>query len=156
MRRFLGLLLGLLLLVTGCAAGAGVTDSPAATATSAAATASHGASARWTASGTPTTSHRPSHGAADGLPTVPLADLPAEARTTVRLIHAGGPFPYSQDGVTYHNYNRLLPRHPDGWYHEYTVRTPGERSRGARRIITGRDGVLYWTPDHYSSFARIT
>lgn len=91
-----------------------------------------------------------------GLPLVSLAGLPVEAQRTVSLIDAGGPFPYAKDGSTFANRERLLPAHPSGWYREYTVVTPGSADRGARRIITGDRGrQLFWTADHYASFARI-
>ena len=90
-----------------------------------------------------------------GLPTVQLAELPREAQRTLDLIAAGGPYPYSRDGVVFQNRERLLPRKAGGYYHEYTVPTPGEDDRGARRIITGDGGELYWTPDHYASFRVI-
>lgn len=93
---------------------------------------------------------------ASGLPVVRLADLPPEAARTVELIDAGGPFPeLEHDGGTFGNREELLPDQPDGYYREYTVPTPGAETRGARRIVAGRDGELYWTADHYSSFARI-
>jgi ribonuclease T1 len=92
---------------------------------------------------------------ADGLPTIRSADLPAEARAVLRLIDAGGPFRYAQDGTVFGNVEGLLPKHPRGWYREYTVPTPGERDRGARRIIAGQDGSRFYTADHYESFARI-
>jgi ribonuclease T1 len=91
----------------------------------------------------------------DGLPTVRSAELPAQARSVLTLIDAGGPFPYPQDGTVFGNLEGLLPKHPRGWYHEYTVPTPGSRDRGARRIIAGQDGARYYTADHYESFARI-
>jgi len=94
-------------------------------------------------------------GTGDGARIVRSADLPAEARQVLRLIEDGGPFPYEQDGGVFGNYERLLPEQPRGWYREYTVPTPGERDRGARRIVAGRDGTLYYTADHYDSFARI-
>ena len=81
--------------------------------------------------------------------------LPKEALETLALIRKGGPFPYERDGVTFGNRERLLPPRERGWYREYTVRTPGERTRGARRIVAGRDGTLYYTDDHYRSFKRI-
>ncbi|GAA1852999.1 ribonuclease domain-containing protein [Microlunatus capsulatus] len=91
-----------------------------------------------------------------GLPLVALASLPREAQQTVRLIERGGPFPYDRDGVTFGNRERLLPARPGGYYREYTVRTPGEDDRGARRIVTGDDDrELFWTDDHYASFARV-
>jgi ribonuclease T1 len=81
--------------------------------------------------------------------------LPKEAIETVALIKKGGPFPYPRDGVTFGNREKLLPARERGWYREYTVRTEGERTRGARRIVAGRDGTLYYTDDHYRSFRRI-
>lgn len=82
--------------------------------------------------------------------------LPAQARTTLDAIARGGPFQHSQDGVVFGNYEGLLPRQPHGYYHEYTVETPGEHTRGARRVITGGTPPLiyYYTDDHYRSFRR--
>lgn len=90
-----------------------------------------------------------------GLPIVGLADLPPEAARTLELIDAGGPFPEDRDGVTFENREDLLPDHPVGYYREYTVPTPGTDERGARRIVTGDGGELYYTGDHYRSFSRI-
>jgi ribonuclease T1 len=84
-----------------------------------------------------------------------FADLPPEARETLARIEAGGPFPYKQDGRTFHNRERLLPQRARGYYREYTVKTPGARDRGARRIVAGRGGEYYYTEDHYRSFRRI-
>jgi len=81
--------------------------------------------------------------------------LPPEARHTLALIKAGGPFPYSRDGVTFNNRERQLPRQARGYYREYTVKTPGAHDRGARRIIAGRAGELYYTDDHYRTFKRV-
>jgi ribonuclease T1 len=89
------------------------------------------------------------------LPVVALTSLPVEAQQTVALIDAGGPFPYDTDGVVFANHERLLPAEPTGYYHEYTVTTPGSTDRGARRIITGSVSEMYWTDDHYQSFERI-
>jgi guanyl-specific ribonuclease Sa len=88
---------------------------------------------------------------------VPAAQLPEEARATLRLIDAGGPFPYRRDGITFENRERRLPDRARGYYREYTVPTPGSKDRGARRIITGDKPplVFYYTADHYKSFRRI-
>jgi ribonuclease T1 len=86
---------------------------------------------------------------------VSLAKLPAEARQTLALIQAGGPFPYRQDGRAFGNREGLLPKRERGHYREYTVKTPGARDRGARRIVAGRGGEYYYTEDHYRSFRRI-
>ncbi|MDX3239336.1 ribonuclease domain-containing protein [Streptomyces sp. ME03-5709C] len=89
------------------------------------------------------------------VPTVALASLPPEARDTLRLIDAGGPFPYAKDGTVFGNIEGLLPAHPRGYYHEYTVPTPGAADRGARRIVTGSSGEAYYTDDHYRSFKAV-
>lgn len=86
---------------------------------------------------------------------VPLAQLPPEARETVRLIRKGGPYPYARDGVIFRNREGQLPHEKHGYYREFTVKTPGERTRGARRIIAGKGGELYYTEDHYNHFRRI-
>ena len=94
---------------------------------------------------------------------VALAELPPEARTTLQLIKRGGPFPYRKDGSVFHNRERRLPAQPRGYYTEYTVLTPGERDRGARRIGAGAgpagnpaaSGEYYYTGDHYRSFRRL-
>lgn len=104
-----------------------------------------------------------------------LQELPVEARQTLQLIQRGGPFPHERDGITFGNYEKLLPAAPRGHYREYTVMTPGINHRGARRIVVGcerqrqdaapaimlrlahcRDGgEFYFTADHYRSFRRI-
>ncbi|MDI1464902.1 ribonuclease domain-containing protein [Catellatospora sp. KI3] len=90
-----------------------------------------------------------------GLGTVPLAELPKEAAATVALIDKGGPYPYRKDGTVFANQEGLLPARPNGYYREFTVPTPGSPDRGARRVIAGRDGDLYYTSDHYESFRQI-
>jgi ribonuclease T1 len=92
---------------------------------------------------------------AGGLPAVTAAALPAQARETLALIDRGGPFPYAEDDTVFGNFERELPRHGRGYYHEYTVRTPGEGDRGARRIVTGQGGEIYYTDDHYDSFKAV-
>ena len=86
---------------------------------------------------------------------VRLEELPSEARATLVLIKSGGPFPYSQDGRVFSNREKLLPVQSRGYYREYTVRTPGVRDRGARRIVAGGAGEYYYSADHYRSFRRI-
>ena len=78
-----------------------------------------------------------------------------EARQTLDLIARGGPYPYSRDNVTFGNFEGILPRKASGYYREYTVRTPGESDRGARRIVAGEAGEKYYTADHYESFKFI-
>ncbi|MGP3970095.1 ribonuclease domain-containing protein [Streptomyces sp. 6N223] len=84
------------------------------------------------------------------------SDLPAEAYDTLDLIEAGGPFPYPEDGGVFYNREGLLPSQSEGYYHEYTVETPGSDDRGARRIVTGESYEEdYYTADHYESFDLI-
>lgn len=91
--------------------------------------------------------------------TVAVTALPPQGRETYRLIHVGGPFPYSKDGSVFGNRERLLPSRQRGYYREYTVKTPGSRDRGARRIVCGGPArtpdACYYTSDHYASFSRI-
>ena len=89
------------------------------------------------------------------LPTVLVAALPPEAVDTLRLVAQDGPFPYAKDGATFANREGLLPPHAVGWYHEYTVVTPGSPDRGARRIVAGSDGSRFYTDDHYASFREV-
>lgn len=96
----------------------------------------------------------------DAIQALPLSSLPVQAQDTHRRIQAGGPFRYDKDGVVFGNRERILPRQPRGFYREYTVPTPGERDRGARRIVCGGKDVrqpetCYYTADHYSSFSLI-
>ena len=90
-----------------------------------------------------------------GLPEVRESALPAEGRKILNLIRAGGPYRYSQDDQTFGNFERILPRRDRGYYREYTVPTPGEPDRGARRIVAGAGGDKYYTDDHYESFKFI-
>ena len=90
-----------------------------------------------------------------GLTLVAAADLPQEAQQTLKLIDEGGSFPYDRDGVVFSNFEKILPQQDRGYYHEYTVKTPGEKDRGARRIVTGKGDGRYYTDDHYKSFRRI-
>jgi ribonuclease T1 len=86
---------------------------------------------------------------------ITLDQLPSEARQTLALIRKGGPFPYSRDGIPFGNRERILPRRQRGYYHEYTVPTPGAKNRAARRIIAGTPCEYYYSDDHYRSFKRI-
>lgn len=95
--------------------------------------------------------------ATDG--TIAAASLPKEARQTLANVRAGPPFPYERDGITFGNREGLLPGRERGYYHEYTVPTPGEKTRGARRIICGgakrSPDACWYTDDHYQSFRKI-
>jgi ribonuclease T1 len=86
---------------------------------------------------------------------VPLGELPAEASETEDLIASNGPFPHPEDGTVFDNREGILPGCDSGYYHEYTVETPGSPDRGARRIVTGSAGEHFYTPDHYETFQLI-
>jgi len=106
------------------------------------------------------TQARPTQSADAESGTVQLSALPREAQKTYRLILAGGPFPYSQDGIVFGNREHQLPAKARGYYHEYTVRTPGAHNRGARRIVCGgaapsQPDRCYYTDDHYTSFHQL-
>lgn len=101
-----------------------------------------------------TATARPQQGVS-GLPTIRYDDLPRQAKQTIALIEQGGPFPFDADDGVFQNRERVLPRHPTGYYREYTVVTPGSNDRGARRIVAGADGELFYTDDHYDSFREV-
>lgn len=94
-----------------------------------------------------------------GIPFIALSALPVQGFETYRLIRQGGPFPYEKDGTVFGNRERLLPIHPRGYYREYTVKSPGSRNRGARRIVCGgaasTPDTCYYTVDHYASYRMI-
>ena len=92
--------------------------------------------------------------------TISVSQLPIQGRNMLALVYQGGPFRHPKDGVVFGNRERILPSHPRGFYREYTVRTPGDRSRGARRIVCGGQQpaapeACYYSDDHYASFRRI-
>ncbi len=86
---------------------------------------------------------------------VSVKSLPTEAINTLRLIDKGGPYPYDRDGIVFGNFEKRLPIKDRGYYHEFTVPTPGIKHRGARRIVTGKSGEKYYSDDHYKTFKRV-
>ncbi|WP_371614953.1 ribonuclease domain-containing protein [Streptomyces sp. NBC_00454] len=94
-------------------------------------------------------------GWAKGMATVRAAALPQQARDVLALIDKGGPYQYRQDGTVFGNFEKALPQKKRGYYHEFTVKTPGERDRGARRIVTGEGGEFFYTDDHYKTFKAV-
>ncbi|MEO8381564.1 MAG: ribonuclease domain-containing protein [Acidobacteriota bacterium] len=92
--------------------------------------------------------------APDALSALPAAER-AQLEKTLDIIARGGPFPYPKDGTVFSNREGLLPAQRRGYYREYTVPTPGEGTRGARRVIRGTAGETWYTRDHYRSFVRI-
>jgi ribonuclease T1 len=96
---------------------------------------------------------------ADSPATISVAELPRSGEQVYGLIRQGGPFAHEKDGVVFGNRERLLPVQKRGYYHEYTVSTPGSRNRGVRRIVCGGQAktpdTCYYTADHYASFRKI-
>lgn len=90
------------------------------------------------------------------IPTISIHKLPSQAKDTLNLIRQNGSFPYQKDGTVFQNRERRLPTKPVGYYREYTVPTPGARDRGARRIVTGGGGEIYYSSDHYNTFFKVT
>jgi ribonuclease T1 len=87
---------------------------------------------------------------------IAVSAVPPEGRETLHLIKQGGPFPYPRDGVIFSNFEKQLPKRERGYYREFTVKTPGARNRGARRIVCGQPVECYYSADHYRTFRRIT
>jgi ribonuclease T1 len=94
-----------------------------------------------------------------GISAIAVSELPAQGKQIYALIHRGGPFAYDKDGTVFGNRERLLPLEKRGFYHEYTVSTPGAKTRGAKRIVCGGQPtapeICYYTADHYASFRKI-
>ncbi|MDH6574846.1 ribonuclease domain-containing protein [Kitasatospora sp. MAP5-34] len=90
-----------------------------------------------------------------GIADVCRSKLPSQARDTLALVDKGGPYPYRTDGIVFENRENRLPKQSTGYYHEFTVVTPGSGDRGTRRVVTGTAGEEYWTGDHYSTFQAI-
>lgn len=97
--------------------------------------------------------------AAAGVPAAALARFTSEERGAIAaalaLIADGGPFRHKKDGSVFQNREGRLPRYAAGYYHEYTVETPNSPDRGARRIVAGAGGEIYYTADHYNSFVQL-
>lgn len=169
--RWMAVVLGLLVLLAGCSLRNDATSSsrptarPQATQQSqrtqrpaATATTRPQPTARPRATATARPRQQPTESSValiDGFRTLPVSALPPEARDTLQLIEQGGPFPYRQDGAVFQNRERILPRKSQGYYREYTVETPGSDDRGARRIVTGDGGEIFYTADHYDSFVQV-
>jgi len=111
-----------------------------------------GASARADAPGCPVPSPGTPGAQASHLPLRSLCALPPQAAQVWNTIQSGGRPTYSRDGIVFNNAERILPAHDRGYYHEYTVPTPGSRDRGARRLVTGQADEVYYTGDHYATF----
>jgi filamentous hemagglutinin len=74
---------------------------------------------------------------------------------TVGRIERGKRLRFSHDGSEFENRERRLPKKPSGYYREYIHPTPGDDGPGGQRVIVGRDGEVFYTPDHYRTFERV-
>ncbi|MCY0936496.1 ribonuclease domain-containing protein [Streptomyces sp. H34-S4] len=137
--------------LVGAVGCSGKKPAPAMTTTTSASTGS-GVDAAPSGAASPTAA---TPGWAKGMATVRAAALPQQARDVLVLIDKGGPYQYREDGTVFGNFEKALPQKKRGYYHEFTVKTPGERDRGARRIVTGGDGEFFYTADHYKTFKAV-
>lgn len=62
---------------------------------------------------------------------------------------------FTNDGSAFQNREKRLPQKPSGYYREWAVPTPGEAGPGPQRLVTGKEGEVWYTSDHYRSFRRI-
>lgn len=158
-------LIGLLsVLLAGCGGGVGTATAPAAGASASASSGPNAAAPNATGSGggaagsgagCPAPSPNAPGASESRLQVKSLCALPAQAAQVWGTIQSGGRLTYSRDGIVFNNAEHLLPAHNRGYYHEYTVPTPGSRDRGARRLITGQAHEVYYTGDHYASFVVV-
>lgn len=58
-------------------------------------------------------------------------------------------------GSRFGNYEGLLPDKDGREWTECDINTLSAASRGAERLVFSNDGLIYYTPDHYSSFELI-
>jgi RHS repeat-associated protein len=81
---------------------------------------------------------------------------PPDLKNTLERIKTGGTYPHRNDGSVFNNKEGVLPTQPQGYYREYVHPTPGTNGPGAQRVVTGRGGEIYYTPDHYRTFIPAT
>lgn len=78
-----------------------------------------------------------------------------DLRDTLDRIERGERGSHSNDGSVFQNRERRLPGKPSGYYREWVHPTPKLRGPGPQRIVTGDEGEIYYTPDHYKTFERL-
>ncbi|URO01543.1 hypothetical protein NB069_18945 [Leclercia adecarboxylata] len=74
---------------------------------------------------------------------------------TLARIESGGSFPHRNDGSVFQNRSGDLPQKPAGYYTEYVHPTNGIAGPGPQRIVVGKGGEMFYTPDHYKTFIPI-
>lgn len=78
-----------------------------------------------------------------------------DLRDTLERIERGQRGSHGNDGSVFQNREKRLPLKPSGYYHEWVHPTPELRGPGPQRIVTGEDGEIFYTPDHYQTFERL-
>jgi filamentous hemagglutinin len=78
-----------------------------------------------------------------------------DLRPTLDRIERGQRLRFAHDGIVFENRERRLPAKPAGYYHEFVQPTPNESGPGGQRLVIGREGEVYYSPDHYRTFERI-
>jgi filamentous hemagglutinin len=78
-----------------------------------------------------------------------------DLRKTLERIDDDRRLSYGNDGSNFQNRERRLPAKSAGHYREWVHPTPDVPGPGPQRIVTGRNGEAYYTPDHYRTFRRI-
>jgi ribonuclease T1 len=78
-----------------------------------------------------------------------------DLQPTLDRIERGEENRHRNDGSSFQNRENRLPRKPLGYYKEYVHPTKGEYGPGPQRIIIGKEGEVWYTPDHYKSFKKI-
>ncbi len=79
-----------------------------------------------------------------------------DLRPAIERIAAGEKHPHRNDGSIFRNFEKILPQKPSGYYREYVVPTMGIHGPGPQRLVIGKEGEIYYTPDHYETFIRVS
>lgn len=90
-----------------------------------------------------------------------IAEGTVDLKPTLDRIRSGGANAHKNDGTVFRNLppkgqqRPLLPEKPENYYTEYVHPTPGVKGAGPQRIVVGKGGEIYYTPDHYDSFIPV-
>jgi guanyl-specific ribonuclease Sa len=83
------------------------------------------------------------------------SDIKSKVEVTLERITKGERDLHINDGSVFENRKEPLPPHELGYYKEYVYRPEGAKTPGMERVIVGRGGEVYYTPDHYDTFERV-
>ncbi len=78
-----------------------------------------------------------------------------DLQPTLDRIARGEKNSHRNDGATFGNRERRLPQKPNSYYTEYVHPTKGINGPGPQRVIVGKQGDVWYTPDHYETFKKI-